>query len=188
MSIRNIVILLACLFIFDCSKKDPCEDVVCQNGGTCANGACNCPEGFTGSDCSQEKTPSSMVIKSFTVTKYPKTTSNGGGWDITSGPDLTFVLYNRTKNTIYEYDRYLENVTSNTATFSNLEITVNPTDRYTIELYDYDLGRNSAVDADDFMGGIDVSPIWPKGQKFPTKVTYDAGGVVVFDLTVQYKF
>ena len=30
---------------------DSCKVIVCQNGGTCANGKCNCPDGYEGSRC-----------------------------------------------------------------------------------------------------------------------------------------
>ena len=30
---------------------DPCADVVCQNGGSCVDGTCICPEGYTGPNC-----------------------------------------------------------------------------------------------------------------------------------------
>lgn len=28
-----------------------CENITCQNGGTCTNGVCDCPAGFTGTNC-----------------------------------------------------------------------------------------------------------------------------------------
>lgn len=33
------------------SCKDECKDVTCQNGGTCTEGVCDCPEGYSGSEC-----------------------------------------------------------------------------------------------------------------------------------------
>ncbi|MBK9678062.1 MAG: calcium-binding EGF-like domain-containing protein [Saprospiraceae bacterium] len=36
------------LLMTSCSKKDPCEDIICQNGGTCENGDCKCPAGYEG--------------------------------------------------------------------------------------------------------------------------------------------
>ncbi len=32
-------------------SKDACKDVVCKNGGTCANGTCSCPTGYEGTNC-----------------------------------------------------------------------------------------------------------------------------------------
>ena len=34
--------------------KDPCKDIVCQNGGTCAEGICACPSGYEGDLCAAE--------------------------------------------------------------------------------------------------------------------------------------
>lgn len=34
--------------------KDECKDVVCQNGGTCAGGSCNCTTGYEGATCQTE--------------------------------------------------------------------------------------------------------------------------------------
>ena len=33
------------------SCQDPCNDVECLNGGTCVEGDCQCPEGYTGNNC-----------------------------------------------------------------------------------------------------------------------------------------
>jgi uncharacterized protein (TIGR02145 family) len=35
------------------SCTDPCEDVVCLNGGACVDGDCACAEGWQGDDCSE---------------------------------------------------------------------------------------------------------------------------------------
>lgn len=32
-------------------NKDECKDVVCENGGTCVNGTCECPIGYEGANC-----------------------------------------------------------------------------------------------------------------------------------------
>lgn len=31
--------------------KDDCRDVICWNGGTCTDGFCTCPTGFSGENC-----------------------------------------------------------------------------------------------------------------------------------------
>ena len=43
--------------IVSCKKdkdKDKCEDVVCQNGGSCNDGVCSCPAGYEGTNCQTE--------------------------------------------------------------------------------------------------------------------------------------
>lgn len=39
-----------------CKKedKDPCDKVVCQNGGSCNNGNCSCATGYEGTTCGTE--------------------------------------------------------------------------------------------------------------------------------------
>jgi hypothetical protein len=46
---------------------DLCEGVICENGGNCVNGDCNCPPQWTGSDCSQEETPIKMRFSSIPI-------------------------------------------------------------------------------------------------------------------------
>jgi hypothetical protein len=45
-------------------NKDECKDVVCQNGGTCVDGRCQCTAGYEGSNCetaSASRLPGSYV-------------------------------------------------------------------------------------------------------------------------------
>jgi len=37
-----------------CKKDDPCDNVVCQNGGTCNDGSCACATGYEGTTCATE--------------------------------------------------------------------------------------------------------------------------------------
>ena len=41
--------LFTSILFFACD--DPCEDVICENGGTCIEGICDCPDQFIGSQC-----------------------------------------------------------------------------------------------------------------------------------------
>ncbi|HNR56049.1 MAG TPA: calcium-binding EGF-like domain-containing protein [Flavobacteriales bacterium] len=48
--------LSASLAFTGCKKDedDPCDNVVCQNGGTCNSGSCSCASGYEGSTCGTE--------------------------------------------------------------------------------------------------------------------------------------
>ena len=50
-SFNYLLILAISLCVFSCSS-DPCEDITCLNGGSCDDGSCACPDGWTGADCS----------------------------------------------------------------------------------------------------------------------------------------
>ncbi|KAA5533343.1 calcium-binding EGF-like domain-containing protein [Taibaiella lutea] len=39
------------MVLFNSCVKDPCNDLRCQNKGTCSDGFCQCPTGFEGSEC-----------------------------------------------------------------------------------------------------------------------------------------
>ncbi len=54
-------------FLINSCKKDPCKDKVCQNGGTCNDGDCSCPGGYSGTNCQIHDLC------------YGKTCLNGGG-------------------------------------------------------------------------------------------------------------
>ena len=55
--------------MFLISEIDWCENIVCNNGGTCVDGVCNCPSDFTGEFCDTGKDkgvvifPCSMSVK-----------------------------------------------------------------------------------------------------------------------------
>jgi len=64
MSFSKLNVLVALLFticIFSACKDD-CDDIVCQNGGTCDNGICDCPTGFFGDNCESITDPCANVL------------------------------------------------------------------------------------------------------------------------------
>ncbi len=51
----TLVLGLSTAMLFpSCKKDDPCDDVVCMNGGTCNDGSCSCATGYEGGTCATE--------------------------------------------------------------------------------------------------------------------------------------
>ncbi len=50
---KNLVyfILLVLLTTSSCKKKEACDGVICQNGGSCVDGVCACDSTWTGTNC-----------------------------------------------------------------------------------------------------------------------------------------
>ncbi|MFN0204594.1 MAG: calcium-binding EGF-like domain-containing protein [Bacteroidia bacterium] len=46
----------ASIFVFSSCNTNSCNKVDCQNGGTCVEGSCQCPEGFSGASCEHQIT------------------------------------------------------------------------------------------------------------------------------------
>jgi len=44
----KIIFLLTILALHSCNE---CKDISCENGGTCIDGECKCPDGYTGINC-----------------------------------------------------------------------------------------------------------------------------------------
>jgi hypothetical protein len=49
-----ILLLTLSTAITSCKKDDPCDNVVCSNGGTCNDGTCACAAGYEGTTCATE--------------------------------------------------------------------------------------------------------------------------------------
>lgn len=183
---KHLFMLAFLLITFSCKKEnaDPCANTVCLNGGHCVNGDCVCPEGYGGADCSQQITPRKIKITKIEVTKFPATNDNGGGWDLTNGPDIYLQLLKGDAQVWKSSDTY-DYQNASPSTIHTIEISpsvdlTEPNDEYTIILYDYD-----DFDADDFMGGIIFTP-YTNSNGFPSVVTLDANGGVAFKLYLSY--
>lgn len=51
LNLKALCIMASVALLFSACTVDPCEDVVCQNDGVCVEGDCDCPDGFTGTEC-----------------------------------------------------------------------------------------------------------------------------------------
>ena len=187
---KQLKLLLAlCLFIVtstfqSCQKSDPCDNITCYNGGFCANGLCNCPTGYSGSDCSIVLTPSAMVINSITMTSYPMTQTSGAGWDLTDGPDPFITINSGTSANQNDFSSGVaSNVTGSSIYYSNgFPVTIsNLNINWTIGVWDYD-----ATSANDFMTGLYFIPI-SQTSGFPSTINLNTGTMAV-QLNVTWNF
>ncbi len=165
------------------NPDNPCYGVVCENGGTCVNGVCDCPNGYGGGDCGTPVNPSSVRITRVDVLRFPPTDGGGAGWDLTSGADI-YVKY-FVGNSLAFSTGYIQNASPNVPN----PLTVSPvftTSSYgshSIELFDFD-----DFDPDDYMGGYNFSIVGAfHNAGFPA--TYDIGsGSLEFRLHLSYQF
>jgi hypothetical protein len=161
----------------DPALTDPCYNITCFNDGVCANGLCNCPDGYSGSDCSVELTPVSMTITRIEVTNYPATKSSGAGWDPSSGADPFVVFHSGTGTTYTANDfasSYFTDVTGQDLTFTTgLPITVpSLSSNWSLDMWDYD---SIVGDPDDLMAGVFFTPI-SQANGFPSSIDLNATG------------
>lgn len=184
---KNLLFLaLICICSVTCSKspediqEDLCKGISCQNGGTCVNGDCNCPVNYTGPDCSQQKTPTNLVMSSITIATTPAT-DGGAGWDLTSGPDIFVVVTDANGTELYSTrSNFKQN--SFSAAWSTNWIVPNPSGIYTFSVYDYD----DNLSADDFMGGIQTA-MYTSTNGFPNLLNINCGNCVVsFAASLSY--
>ncbi len=150
------IYILLTILIVSCDK--PCT-IVCQNGGFVTEDCgCNCPLGYTGSNCQIVLPLKSVTVTSIIVYNFPTSTS-GLYWDpgTTSGkyPDMYININAGTTAAAVQTSAVHNNITSVPQTYALNPVTLyNPQNNYTISLYDYD-----PSDPDDFMGGIYFKPI-----------------------------
>lgn len=183
---KYIYFFFGLLFLIACDKKttqgDLCEGVVCKNGGVCQNGDCQCPPNYTGPACQEEVPPIRMIAnQGVTLSTFPKTDPNGGGWDVFDAGDIFFVLKKGTE-IVYE-STYIEDLQTS-YTWSNAKFIFDfPKDIYTLQVWDYDDG----LSGDDFVGGITFQP-YQNGLKFPETLDIQCNNCVVsFKMKVSYQ-
>lgn len=93
---KNLSVLLISfmLLFLSCSKSDPCEGIACKNGGTCADGKCQCPVGWEGPLCETESLPKAVNVTAIKILKFPATKADGSKWDNdNTNPDIYPALY-----------------------------------------------------------------------------------------------
>lgn len=132
---------LACMLaiaggITGCSSDDSKSEVL----------PVECPDGFTGTDCSTKKRPTKIYITGIDIVSYPMINGEGNAWDwIEMGenenPDVYFSIYSGGQY-IYTADSYYENADGETLSFQTPLYTENINLAILVELRDYDEATN----------------------------------------------
>ena len=193
---KNIIIItfaaLSIILSSGCKKKkttetvDPCANTVCLNGGTCNDGSCACPLGFSGADCGTQRTPT-VIVTSIKVTNFPGLDGTST-WDAitATNPDLLAVFKKVSTGATILTTGVSTDATVGTPYILN---GVTPTvisdfsSQYTLELWDKDTGITAP---DDLMGSVTFN-IYTSTNKFPSTLTVTSGSVT-FEVSLTYTF
>ncbi len=198
----------------DDPAPDPCENITCLNGGTCDDGNCDCPDGYSGTNCE-------TYDECHNVTCLNGGVCVNGDCDCAdgySGPSCadqitpTKVRISKIKITSFpQYDGgsswdvgsgpdiYIYITKGSTVIheqptmFENADSSIDYT--YTpstyIDITDVTAQHGISLydydsgSDDDFMGGILFYP-YHDTNEFPTTMNLDAGAGITFELTLSY--
>ncbi|HEY9176404.1 MAG TPA: calcium-binding EGF-like domain-containing protein, partial [Flavipsychrobacter sp.] len=81
-ALYTTIILLAIFatVTYTACKPDNCKNITCLNGGSCSDGKCACPDGYTGSICETKLSCEGVVCLNDGVCKSGKCACTGGYW------------------------------------------------------------------------------------------------------------
>ena len=196
---RNLIITLSLLLFItvSCSSDDSddaCTPIECLNGGIeTGDCGCDCPEGYSGTDCSSQVTPSSITILRVNVAKFPNTKLNGDDWDevavgSTTRPDLQLDILNASNEIVYSSQALDNRISSGTCDDVNLfypafELSGSSiTSSLALSLWDEDTSTY------DFMGGYTISSgLYSSNNGFPNSIRVgECTSDFVFELDLEY--
>ncbi len=191
MKFLNTLLFSTMLLFFSCSKSDPCEDILCTNGGTCSDGKCQCPNGFEGPLCETESIPKAVNVSSIKITKFPAAKPDGSKWDNdNTNPDIYPVLYTlKTDNTADQLLWSSDAIKLNAPTGQAHDFTL-ILPKLSMNTYDKSLGfflveKDEATSEN--MGGISFK-LQDVVKSKPSTITLDCGTCkVAFELKVTYQ-
>lgn len=188
---KRLSVIIVVVLFFSCSSNSndtACVPIPCLNGGTSRpDCGCNCPSGFTGSNCNTQITPTQVKITNIRVTKFPDT-NNGNWWDTlpNSGADIYLTIENSNLTTIWTSPTYFQDATGiGTYYFDFVPTTpiifTNLTSGYILNIYDQD-----TVGTDQFISFCAFNPYISSGG-FPTTKTFtNSTSTFSFQLTLAY--
>ena len=200
---KLIALLIILVMNLNCSSdsNDPvaCTPIPCLNGGTSnANCGCDCPQGYSGTNCSTQMLPTTIKITKIKVKYFPNT-DNGNFWDISfptavnASPDIYVTLQNSNNVELFNSPTYFENVISNgTNTWdftpsTPISIPFIYFNSLKIRLYDYDGAVSNVNDGVDDLMTSSIFNIYSSTGGFPTTLNLlDSTTPIGYELTLQY--
>ena len=185
---------LTFMALTSCSNDDsepPCVPLTCLNNGISnAECGCDCPDGYSGSNCGTILTPSMVSITKVVVKSFNNLNTNGIGHDLANGPDI-YIRINSDDIVIYDHPTFFSNATAGLNT--NYEFILNPILQITsvnnpliISLWDYDL-EDSPSNPDDNMAFKAFFPF--NGNNFPNSILIsDSTNATQFEIFFSYQW
>lgn len=181
-----VMITLMTVFVY-CSKDEnslsPCDVVLCDNGGTCLNGACICSTGFEGEFCQNQITPSKISLDKITVHEFPQS-NNGVPWDPNTGPDLWIALVHDAKE-ILQWGEIKYNASHDSIYVFNVPEFVfdKINEEHRIIINDVDGGPQGFVG----MAGVSFTP-YSDTNNFPSSIQLSNDKEFVVELSLKYSW
>lgn len=124
-----------------------------------------------------------VTITRVAIEEMPFSNDQGAGWDVSSGPDVYYEVYDENDEVAVSKDTYYENIGPSDLPVSwNEDYTISELgEEHAIYLWDYD-----PANADDGIGGIAFTPNGGDGN-YPQTISLDAGGITL-GLRVEWSF
>jgi hypothetical protein len=194
---QKLTVLFFVGFIFSSCSKDSesCAPIACYNQGVAnANCGCDCPTGFTGTDCSTLITPKRILVDKIRVVSFPNYKPDGSKWDIGTGsenPDIVpyFAMDSGATalfagNSMYNVSSTGKDVYDFTPVSPIVITDLNA--KYSLLLYDDDTITTPSY---EFMGGWDFTIYSSELKKFPKILGIGSGnGIVKFEIYLTYEW